>query len=105
MVTPTGTPSLVPPTTSCREYFAHTETNTFYRRYATVLAPYAVNPTSRAAAAVPYDFMLLIYAMSQEVIPTAFLQWNQGLRGRGAHITLLHSVSKYVLRIGLPASP
>ena len=33
------------------------------------------------------------------------LQWYQGVRGRGAQIALPQSISNYVPRMGLPASP
>ena len=49
--------------------------------------------------------MRLIYAAAQEGVPTAFLQWHQGARGRGAQIVLLHLVSAYIPRIGILASP
>ena len=34
-----------------------------------------------------------------------FLQWNQGARGRGAQIALLHSVTNYVPSMGILESP
>ena len=47
----------------------------------------------------------MIYAASQEGVPTVFLQWHQGAIGGGAQIILLHSVSNYVPRMGLTESP
>ena len=91
MATPTGPPSLVPPTTSYRDYFTRAETNTLRGRYAVVLVPYAIYP---AAAAAPANFVRLIYAAAQEGVPTAFLKCHQGSRGRGAEVALLHLMSK-----------
>ena len=34
-----------------------------------------------------------------------FLQWNQGARGRGTQIALLHSVTNYVPSMGILESP
>ena len=70
-----------------------------------VLAPYIIDPnTSSASAAVPADVVTLIYAAAQEGIPATFLQWHQGMSGRGAMIVLLNSVSRYVPRMGMTAS-
>ena len=98
-------PNLVPPTTIYHDIFACAETNTFCGRYTDVLMPYSVDPSDLDAAAVPADDALLIYAVAQEGVPTAFTQWRQGERGRGPHIKLLQSVSKYVPRMSVMALP
>ena len=90
MATTPRPPSLVPPTNSYWYYFAHAETDTFRGRYAAILAPYSIDPVKADA---PVDVTRLIYAAAQEVVPTLFLQWHQGERGRGVQIALLHSVS------------
>ena len=64
MAIPTRTLNLVPPAISYRDYFARVDTNTFYRRYAAVLAPYAINP-SVAATVIPVRVARLIYAAAQ----------------------------------------
>ena len=64
MSIPTRTQNLVPPTISYRDYFARVDTNTFHRRYAAVLAPYAINPAV-AATAIPARVARLIYAAAQ----------------------------------------
>ena len=103
MVTPTGLPSFVLLATTYRDYFSRAKTDTFSGRYATVLAPYSINPT--ATAATPADVARLIYSAAQEGVPTAFLHWRKRMMGRGAQIALLHLVSSYVPRMGMPASP
>ena len=106
METPTGPSSLVYPTTSYQEYFARSETDTFCERYSAVMTPYYIDPTTAAAAAAaPANVARLIKAAAQESVPTALLQCNQGPRGRGAQITLLHSVSNYDPRMGIMALP
>ena len=80
MATPTGPPSLIPPTTSYRDYFACTETETFHVRYMAILAPYSINPTA-AAAAASAEVARLIYAAAQEDVLTMFLQMVS--RGEG----------------------
>ena len=104
MSTSTGPLILVPPETIYRDYLSCTETDTFNRRYAAVLAPYSINPTAAAAATTPVDVARLLYTAALEGAPAAFLQWHQGTRGRGAQIVLLHSVSSYVPRMGLTVS-
>ena len=104
MATPTGPLILVPPKTIYRDHFSCTETDTFNRHYAAVLAPYTINPTAAAAAATPVDVARIIYTTALEGAPTALLRWHQGTRVRGAQIALLHSVSSYVPRMGLPVS-
>ena len=69
MATPPDPPNLVTPTNSYHDYFTRVKTNTFRGCYAAVLAPYVA---------------LMIYAASQEGVPIAFLQCNQGASGRGA---------------------
>ena len=78
IATPTGPLILVPPETIYRDYFYCTETDTFNRRYAAVLAPYSINPTAAAAVATPVDVARLIYTAALEGAPTAFLQWHHG---------------------------
>ena len=70
-----------------------------------VLVAYSINPTASNTAASPANVKRLIYALAQEGVPTNFLQWHQGTSVRGAQIMLLHSVSSYIPRMGLPASP
>ena len=66
------------------------------------MAPYTIDPS---ATAMPDNVARLIYATTQEGVPTAFLQWNQGTRERGAQIALLHLVLNYIPRMGMSASP
>ena len=103
MATPTSLPSFVLLVTTYRDYFSRAKTDTFSGRYATVLAPYSINPT--ATAATPADVARLIYSAAQEGVPTAFLHWRERVMGEGAQIALLHLVSSYVPRMGMPASP
>ena len=88
MATPTSPLSLVLPMTNCRDYLSSTETDNFCGNYAAVLVIYTIDPTDAAATAAPADVAQLIYAMAQEGILTAFIQWQKGARGRGTHIAL-----------------
>ena len=65
MTTRTAPPSLVPPTTSNRYYFAHAETETFRGRYAAVLAPYAIDPATVTTSDGLADVAHLIYVAAQ----------------------------------------
>ena len=56
---------------------------TFRSHYVAVFTLYNIDPAA-AAAATPSDVARLIYAVAQEAVPVAFLQWNQGTRRRGA---------------------
>ena len=105
MTNPTRSPSLVPLVTTYRDYLSRSNTNTFRGRYAAVLDPYSINPTASAAAAAPADNARLIYAAVQEGVVTNFLQWYHVTRGRGAQTSLLHSLPRYIPRMGLLASP
>ena len=105
MATPTGSPSLTLVTNSHWYYFSRAETNNFRGHYAAVMVLYSIDPEYAATTDAPDDIVWLIYGMDQEGAPTAFLQWHPGTRGRGAQIALLRSVSNYVPRMGLPASP
>ena len=78
--------------TSYHDYFSCAETKTSRGRYAYVLVTYFVDPVATATAAAPADVVRLIYDTTQEGVLTAYLQWNQGVRARGAEIALLHSV-------------
>ena len=69
------------------------------------MVQYSINFDAAAAADVaPADVARLIYAADQEGVPSAFIQWHQGARGRGVHSALLHSLSAYVLRMELTMS-
>ena len=89
------------------------ETNTFQGYNSAVLAWYSINATNAtdadtnadSNAATPSNVAQMIYAASQEGVPTVFLQSHQGESGRGSHIAILHSVYNYVLRMGLPDPP
>ena len=105
MATPTGPLSLVLPKSTYRDYFYRSKTYTFCGSYTAVLVPHAINPTAAAATTATDNVAQAIYAMAQEGVTTAFLQWHQGERGRGAQIALLHLVSSYVPMMGLLASP
>ena len=105
MTTSNVYPSPIPATTSYRYYFARADTNTFRGNYAVVLATYVIDPDNAANDAAPANVVRLIYAVAQEGVPTVLLQCHQGARRRGVQIALLHSVSNYVPRMGLPASP
>ena len=72
MANPTAPPNLVPPATN---YW-----DTLRGCYAAVLAPYAINSASAAAATA--DVARLVYAAAQEGVPTTFFQWYQGSRER-----------------------
>ena len=63
-----------------------------------------INPTASAAASATANVARLIYTAVKEGVPTAFLQWNQGGRGRGTQIALLHLVSRYAQRMELMVS-
>ena len=102
MATMISPPSLVSLTNRYWDYFDRTETETFHGRYSAVLVPYSIAATATAVTAY---VARLIYAVAQEGIPTAFLQWSKWAGERGAQIALLHSFSNYAPRMGLPASP
>ena len=75
--------SLILPTTIYRDYFSFPDTYIFRGRYAVVLEPYLIDPSSSTTASIPENAARLIYAVVQEVVPTAFLQWNQVTRRGG----------------------
>ena len=75
MSTLTGPLILVPPETIYRDSLSCTETNTFNRSYAAVLAPYSINPTAAAAAATPVDVARLLYTAALEGAPAKELGW------------------------------
>ena len=64
MAIPTRTPILIPLTISYYDYFACAETNSFHGHYASVLAPYAINPVV-AANSIPTRVARLIYDADQ----------------------------------------
>ena len=99
--------SLILPATNYQDYLSRAKTDTSCIRYVTILAPYTLPPPPppSAAAADPANVEQLIYAATQEGVPTAFLQWHQGATGRGAQIALLYLVTSYVPRRGLSKSP
>ena len=72
MAIPTAPPSLVPTTNIFWDHFARAETNTFRRRYDTVLVPYYINPAETSAATASVDVAWLIYSADQEGVPTLF---------------------------------
>ena len=80
----TNPPSLVPPATIYRDYFSHTNTNSFCGRYAAILDLYMINPADTA----PDNVARLIYAAEQEGFPAALLKCHQGKRWRSAQIAL-----------------
>ena len=71
-----------------------------------MLDPYQIDPMNTAAAQTPARVSQQIYAASQQGDPTAFLLWHAtpGLAEDQdpGHISLLHSVSYYVSRMGRP---
>ena len=65
MTTPTGPTSLVPSTTSYRDHFTRSDTNTFCGSYTGVLGMYSINPDAAITSTTPADIAQLIYAMAQ----------------------------------------
>ena len=101
-----GHPYLAPPIRTYRAYFPWTETDPFGGDYAAVLEPYRVDPLNAADAPTPTSVAQLIYAVSQQGDPTAFLLWHATPKftvdqdpGR---VSLLHSVRHYASRMGRP---
>ena len=106
MADPTGRPIFVPLLATYRDYFARAETDTFCGHYVNVLRTYKTDTENAAANTDPSEVSCQIYAMAQEGVPTAFLQWHRSAgRGGSAHIALLHSVSSYINRMGMLPSP
>ena len=104
-VNTTVLPSLMPPLATYCDYLAKSKTNTFRGHYASVLYPYQIDMANAEAAVGPQEFALDTYVAAQGGVPTAFLQWHQSAGGKGTHIVLMHSVSRYVPCMGNPPSP
>ena len=99
-------PSLVPLMATYRTYFMRSETDTFCGHYVNVLRTYKTDTENASANTDPSEVSCQIYAMAQEGVPTAFLQWHRSAgRGGSAQIALLHSVSSYINRMGVLPSP
>ena len=98
-------PSLVLPLDTYRDYFSRAETNTFCSCYASVFRPYHIEIEKSATTVSPQEVARQKYATAQEDVLTAFLQWHKSAGGRGNQIALLHYVSSYAFRIGIPPSP
>ena len=76
MADPTGISSLVSPLSTYRNYLTRAKTNTFRGYYAAVLWPYKIDKANTAGATAPEEVARQIYAVVQEEVPTAFLQWH-----------------------------
>ena len=60
------------------DYLSHAKIDTVQGCYAAVLEPYSNDHADTSAANLPAYVALIIYAVVQEGIPAAFLQWSQG---------------------------
>ena len=81
------------------------ETYTVCGCYTAVFRQYQIKKTNAVTAVGTPEVARQIYTVAQEGMTTAFLQWHQGAGGVGAHITLLHCMSSYVLWVGRLLSP
>ena len=103
-----GPPILVPTIGTYRAHFSSPETDSFSGEYEAVLGPYLIDPMNTGAAQTPASMYQQIYAASQQGSPTAFLlcHASPGIAKDSdpGRVSLLHSVSHYASRVGLPAS-
>ena len=58
-----------------------------------------------ASKTIPQEVVRKIYATMQEGILTALIKWHRDAGVWGSETVLLHSISNYVPRIGMPPSP
>ena len=101
-----GQPNLAPTICTYRAYFSRPETDLFSGNYEAVLGPYRIDPMNAAALLTPSSLWQQVYAAIQKRDPTAFLLWH-AMPGLAKYwdpggVSLLHSVSHYVSRMGRP---
>ena len=91
MADPTVCPSLVPLLAA-------------YCNYADILPPYMID-TANAATVTPAEVSQRIYAVAQDGVPNAFLQWNHITSGE---VCILHCSTWFQViptPMGMPLSP
>ena len=101
-------PVFVPTISTYHAYFSSPDTNLFSREYQAVLEPYLIDPMNVGAAQTPASVSLQIYASSHQGDPTAILLWHAtpeiAKDCNPGCVSLLHSVSHYVSRMGCLSS-
>ena len=100
-------PEPVPHVEDYMSYFTAAKNDPFSGNYLATLAPYVIEVAAPTDALVLAGVSRKFYILNGNA-PTAFLLWlsTQGFESRvdPSHIFLLHSVSKFLIRLGRPAT-